>query len=225
MRCRVANFDTGHGPEASRIPGRSASAPKRHAYAVPGSGYSSGKRPHEHRAREHSIDPHLLDRGAATIALAGEDGLPDLIAKCSLLEERFFDRMPIKPLAMDEHWHPMIRTLSNMLPFEETELNKDDMPERLHNASGGKAPTVMKLTEAAAKVAYYDDRSTVLRIEHYKTAFGYSPWSSEINPFTPTVVGSRLRPREAQTAAKSKRDSLRIANRPAPKGGLSPDLM
>jgi hypothetical protein len=167
---------------------------------------------------------NLLDRGAATIALAGEDDLPRLIAKCPQLAGRFFDRMPLEPFAMDEHWCTMIGTLSNKLPFEETELDKHDMPERLHNASAGKNPILMRLAESAAKVAYYGKRSKILRIEHFMTAFGYA-WPSETNPFAPTIAGSRLRPRGTQTAENAKRDALRIANRPAPKAGLSPDLM
>jgi hypothetical protein len=163
---------------------------------------------------------NLLDRGASTIALAGEDDLPTIIKNCPHLSGRFFDRMPFNAFAMDEHWRTMIRSLSQLLPFEETELDKHDMPERLHNASGGKAPPLMRLTEAAARVAYYGHQSKVLRIEHYKTAFGYA-WPDETNPFVPTVAASRLRTREAEAARNAKRDALRIANRGAVKLNLS----
>jgi hypothetical protein len=167
---------------------------------------------------------NLFDRGAATIAFAGGDDLPGLIAKCPQLAGRFFDRMLLDPFALDEHWRTMIRALSEKLPFEETELDKHDMPERLHNASAGKNPVLMRLTEAAAKVAYYGKRSKILRIEHFMTAFGHS-WPSETNPFAPTIASSRLRPRGTQRAENATRDALRIANRPAPKAGLSADLM
>jgi hypothetical protein len=163
---------------------------------------------------------NLLDRGASSIALAGEDDLPTLIEKCPLLKKRFFDHMPLNPFAMDEDWHTMIRTLAQLLPFEETELDKHQMPERLHNASGGQAPPLMRLTEAAVKVAYYEDKSKILRIEHYKTAFGYG-YPGEKNPFVPTVAASRLRTRESEAAENTKRDALRIANRGTVKANLA----
>jgi hypothetical protein len=162
---------------------------------------------------------NVLDRGAATFVLAGGSDLPDLLKKCPDLDGRFFQRMPLEPFAMDDHWRTMIKTLSSKLPFDETELNKKDMPDRLHNASDGKTPILLRLTEEAAKVAYYRNRSKILRIEHFMTAFGHA-WPSETNPFAPAVVGSRLRPRGAQATENAKRDALRIANRPAPKAGL-----
>jgi hypothetical protein len=162
---------------------------------------------------------NVLDRGAVTFVLAGGSDLPDLLKRCPDLDGRFFQRMPLEPFMMDDHWRTMIDTLSGKLPFDETEMNKDDMPERLHNASDGKSPILLRLTEEAAKVAYYGHRSKILRIEHFKTAFGHA-WPHETNPFAPTAVGSRIRTRGVQTAQNAKRDALRVANRPDPRAGL-----
>ncbi|WP_426418100.1 TniB family NTP-binding protein [Bradyrhizobium genosp. A] len=163
---------------------------------------------------------NLFDRGAATFVLAGGGDLPDLLKKCPDLDGRFFKRMQLEPLAMDDHWRAMIKTLSSQLPFEETELNKDDMPERLHNASEGKPPMLTRLTEEAATVAYYSERSKILRVEHFRTAFERNR-PGEINPFAPALAVSRLRSRQTQAAETAKHDALRIANRSLDKAGFA----
>lgn len=160
---------------------------------------------------------NLLDRGAATFILAGQDDLPDVIMNCRHLRDAFFLRMPVKALAMDAHWVAMIRTLANRLPFEETEMAKGDMPAFLHDASEGKPPELLLLTETASTVAYYEDRSIVLRQDHFKKAFGYAwPWKSH-NPFAAGVTASLHHTRKTEDAASAKReatrDALRVANR------------
>jgi len=167
---------------------------------------------------------NLLDRGAATIVLAGLDDLPDLMMKCQHLRDAFFLRMPVKALAMDGHWTAMIDTLAKQLPFEETEMAKGDMPALLHDASEGKPPELLLLSETASTVAYYEDRSSVLRKEHFKKAFGYAwPWKTH-NPFTAGVTASTHHARKAQDAESAKRDAtrvaLRVANRPSARARL-----
>ncbi|UPJ53416.1 TniB family NTP-binding protein [Bradyrhizobium sp. 200] len=161
---------------------------------------------------------NILDRAAVTFILAGRENLPDLVMKCPDLRDAFFQDMPVAPLPMDEHWLAMIGTLATELPFEETELTKDDMPERLHNASEGKTPDLMPLVKTASTVAYYEDRSPVLRVEHFKRAFSYIRRPSRTdNPFDAGVAAQSFHVRKSQTAENTKRDvnrdALRIANR------------
>lgn len=161
---------------------------------------------------------NILERAAVTFILAGRENLPDLVMKCPDLSEAFFEDMPIAPLAMDEHWLALIAALANELPFEETELTKGDMPERLHNATEGKTPDLMRLAKTASTVAYYEERSTVLRVDHFKKAFPYirRPKRSD-NPFDTGVTANAFHVRKSQaeqsTKREANRDALRIANR------------
>jgi hypothetical protein len=158
---------------------------------------------------------NLLDRGAATFILAGLDDLPDLIMNCRHLRDAFFLRMPVKALAMDAHWVAMIGTLANQLPFEETEMAKGDMPALLHDASEGKPPELLLLSETASTVAYYEDRSTVLRKEYFKKAFGYAWPSKTHNPFAAGVSASTHHARKAMDGESAKRRAMLCASQTA----------
>jgi hypothetical protein len=155
---------------------------------------------------------NLMDRGSSRIVLIGASDLVAAVKGCPALAERFDVRLELPALQMNSEWQKMCEALDKELPFVKTDINTDDMPRRLRIASQGRIPILMRLIQAASKIAMYDKKSAFLARDHLKVAFEQR-MSGRINPFANVSVETAEAAYGDQPLSDYER-GIRINNRP-----------
>ncbi|MDN4982173.1 TniB family NTP-binding protein [Bradyrhizobium sp. WYCCWR 13022] len=147
----------------------------------------------------------LLDLTPCPIMIIGQDGFGDVIEKCDRLAGRFPLHLPISRMPYGKDWLTTCNLLNEKLPFRTTEILTDEMPERLQIAAAGGMPDLMRLTQAASRIAIFGEKSLELTRRHYLAAFACRPGRGP-NPFDKIPL---------ETLRMTKQSSPTVTNRAA----------